>query len=171
VLSFNMAFLGPLSVLLYLQSLSRRGILIKDGRVFESVRKIDILVFDKTGTLTLEQPILSRIHTQDGFDRDAVLGFAAAAEYRQPHPIARAILAAAKEAGLDLPTPEAGDYEVGYGIKVPLDGRVIRVGSAGFMVREDIELPPDAYQAHAKAEQLGHSLVYVGVDDALAGIL
>jgi cation transport ATPase len=84
-LGTNMAILGPLSVLNYLQILSRHGILIKEGRVLESLRQVDTVVFDKTGTLTLEQPTVGKIHSLGAYDENTVLSYAAAAEYRQPH--------------------------------------------------------------------------------------
>ncbi len=138
-LGANMAVLGPLSVLNYLQILSRRGILIKDGRVLESLRQVDTVVFDKTGTLTLEQPTVGKIHCFGNYDENTLLGYAAAAEYRQPHPIAKAIVDKAASRNLELPNLDEANYEVGYGIKVTIDGQLIRVGSGRFMSREGIE--------------------------------
>lgn len=166
-----MALLGPLSVLSYLQILSRNNILVKDGRVFESLRKVDTVVFDKTGTLTLEQPTVAAIHVFQGFDEKTVLRFAAAAEYRQPHPIAKAILEKAHLEKIDIPEPDAAGYEVGYGIKVTVENVVVRVGSARFLQREEFEIPAavDAIREHAEA--CSHSLIFVGVNDQLAGVL
>jgi Cu2+-exporting ATPase len=162
---------GPMSLMTYLQLLSREQILIKDGRVFESLQNIDTIVFDKTGTLTEEQPTLGAIHTANGFDEHEVLCLAAAAEHRQPHPIARAIIAGAKAAQLDYPQREAANYEVGYGIKVQIAGRLIRVGSARFLQRENIAIPENLDTSQRQAQAASHSLVYVGVDNRLAGIL
>lgn len=71
-----------------------RGILIKDGRALESLQDVDTVVFDKTGTLTLEQPTVSRIFCCNGVSEADILRYAAAAEAKQSHPIARAILQA-----------------------------------------------------------------------------
>ncbi|MEK8021040.1 MAG: heavy metal translocating P-type ATPase [Candidatus Parabeggiatoa sp.] len=167
----NMMALGPLSVLSYLQILARHGILVKDGRILESLRQVDTIVFDKTGTLTLEQPMVGYIHVLGDYDENSVLRFAATAEYRQPHPIAKAILAKAAEAELDIPEPDAANYEVGYGIKVKLDEHTIRVGSARFMQRESIDLPDRIVLIQQQAEEQGYSLIYVSIDHHLAGIL
>jgi len=167
----NMVTLGPLSVLSYLQILSHRGILIKDGRVFESLKQVDTIVFDKTGTLTLEQPTLSNIYVFGDFDAMTVLYYAAAAEYRQPHPVARAILAKAKEENLELPELGEASYKVGYGIKVKIEEKVIRVGSARFMEREDIALPKNITLIEREIEADSHSLVYVSINQQVAGIL
>lgn len=170
-LGLNMIFLGPLSVLTYLQILSRHGVLVKDGRILESLRQVNTIVFDKTGTLTLEQPTVGHIYILGDYDNNTILRYAAAAEYRQSHPIAKAILAKAAEAELDIPEPDAASYEVGYGIKVKLDVHIVRVGSARFMQSESIALPDSIAPIQQQAEQQGYSLIYVSVDHSLAGIL
>ncbi len=163
--------MGSMTVMVYLQLLARQHILVKDGRVFESLRKIDTLVFDKTGTLTQEQPSIGQLHVLNDFTEQEVLRLAAAAEYRQPHPIARAIVAHARTRNIDLPTLEEASYEVGFGIKVILKGRTIRVGSARFLQHENMTFPAAVAAIQRRAEADSHSLVYVGVDDQLAGIL
>lgn len=162
---------GSMSVMTYLQILAQQQILIKDGRVFESLQSVDTVIFDKTGTLTQEEPTLGKLHATNDFTEREVLRLAAAAEFRQPHPIARAILARAEEEGLDLPILEESSYEVGYGIKVTIEGRMIRVGSSRFLQREGIELPKSIMPIQQQAETVSHSLIYVGIDDQLAGIL
>ena len=170
-LGSSMIILGPITVLNYLQIFSRRGILIKDGRILESLHKVDTVVFDKTGTLTLEQPEVGKIHCFGEWDEETVLLCAAAAEQRQTHPIAKAILE--KAAALDLQTPDLEDarYEVGYGIKVTVDGRVIQVGSARFMEHEGVELSAAAQTIQQEGESEGFSLIYVGINGQLGGIL
>lgn len=162
---------GPMAVLTYLQLLARHNILIKDGRVFESLRQVDTIVFDKTGTLTEEQPTLGRIHGLNSFSQREVLTLAAIAEARQTHPIARAIIAHAEAEQLQRPLPEEASYEVGYGIKVRIDGQWVRVGSARFLQHEGILFPPEVNTIQQQAEANSYSLVYVGVDRQLAGIL
>lgn len=169
-LGSSMAFLGPMSVLSYLQILSRNSILVKDGRVFESLREVDTIVFDKTGTLTLEQPTLGKIYPFGEYSETAVLRYAAAAEYRQSHPIAKAILAKAKQAHLEVPEMDNASYETGYGIKVTVERLLVRVGSARFLQREGVDLP-DTQQIEKQAESDGYSLIYVSINQQLAGIL
>ncbi|ETX03408.1 MAG: hypothetical protein ETSY1_00160 [Candidatus Entotheonella factor] len=167
----DMALWGILSVLNYLQILSRRGILVKDGRVLESIQQIDTVIFDKTGTLTLEQPIVGRIDALNGFNETSILRYAAAAEYRQSHPIAKALIARAEAEGLDLPELDEARYEVGYGIKVSLDHTLIRVGSLRFIEREGIALPEAVQGIRSEADEQGFSLVAVAVDDRLGGLI
>jgi heavy metal translocating P-type ATPase len=168
----TMSAFGPLSVLSYLQILSRHGILVKDGRIFETLRQVDTVVFDKTGTLTLEEPTVGRIHAGEGFTEHAVLRAAATAEYRQPHPIARAILAAATARGLELPDLAQASYEVGYGIAVQVAGEaLIRVGSRRFLEGAGLVIPATLESLAQQAEAAGHSLVYVGLGERLAGAI
>lgn len=168
---YNMKLLGPLSVLNYLQLTALDGILIKDGRALEQIRNVDTVVFDKTGTLTLEQPHVGAIHPCNGYAGETVLICAAAAEHRQTHPIARAILQAAEEQALTVPSVSDASYQVGYGIKVVLDGKLVRVGSNRFMQMEEIAVPSTIQALAHEAQAQGHSLVYVAVDDQLAGAI
>jgi Cu2+-exporting ATPase len=168
-IGYNMRLIAPLSVLNFLQIMADSGILIKDGRSLETLHHVDTIVFDKTGTLTLEQPHVHHIYTWNGYDEDALLTRAAAAEYRQIHPIARAILQAANERGLHVPRIEDARYEVGYGIKVRLENQVVRVGSDRFMQLEGIPVSSTIHDLQTHCNAAGHSLVLVAVDDHLAG--
>lgn len=170
-LGANMVVLGPLTVLNYLHILSRRGILVKDGRVFESLRRVDTVVFDKTGTLTLEQPELARIHTLGEHDEEAILRFAAAAEQRQTHPVARAILDKAAALALAVPAVQEASYQVGFGIEVKADDHLVQVGSARFMAHLGLPIPASAAPLRAQAEAEGCSPVYVAIDRQVAGML
>jgi len=167
----SMRLLGPISVLSFLQLTARRGILIKDGRALEQISKIDTLVFDKTGTLTLKQPAVGEIHPLGGHTGDSVLAYAAAAEFRQTHPIAKAILQAAQARGLEPPPISEAAYDIGYGIKVAIAGQAIRVGSDRFMAQEGIAVPPPVEAVADQARAQGHTLVYVAIDGALGGVI
>jgi Cu2+-exporting ATPase len=168
---YDMKQYGPISVLNFLHIMAKNGILIKDGRSLEMLQQVDTLVFDKTGTLTMEQPQLSYLHPLQPFDEDTLLTYAATAEYRQTHPIARAILAAAKQRGLDIPNIEEAAYQVGYGIEVRTDAAVIQAGSARFMRQKGIHLPNDIQQLKTRCDTDCHTLVYIAVDNTLAGVL
>ncbi|MCP4108051.1 MAG: heavy metal translocating P-type ATPase [Desulfobacteraceae bacterium] len=166
---YNMRVVSPLNTLNWINLLSRNNILIKDGRALERLPKVDTVIFDKTGTLTLEQPCVSRIYSCNGFSEETLLIYAAAAEYRQTHPIAKAILAAAEERKLNLPDIEDNFYEVGYGIRGILNDQMVRVGSERFMEMEDIAIPDDIRAIRETSAKEGNSLVMVAVDDKIAG--
>ena len=168
---YDMKLYGPISVLNFLHLMAKNGILIKDGRSLETLQKLDTVVFDKTGTLTDEQPKLGQVYVFDSYDEETLLGYAAAAEYRQSHPIAKAILSAAEQCNLVLPSIEDATYQVGYGIQVMLNGKLIQVGSIRFMKQQGIVLPAKLSALRSRAHAAGSSLVYVAVDDHLAGVL
>lgn len=168
---YNLRILSPLSMLNFLHIASHNGILIKDGRSFEQLGQIDTVVFDKTGTLTLEQPHVAQVHILGDLSADDVLRYAAAAEERQTHPIAKAILAAAHERALDMPTIDTASYELGYGLKVAIDNHMVHVGSDRFMTLEQIELSPTAYELQHACHAQGYSLVMVAVNYTLVGAI
>ena len=170
-IGLNIKLTAPIAMLNFLQVAANNGILIKDGRSLELLREVDTVVFDKTGTLTLDQPQIARIHTCGDIDEDAVLVYAAAAEHRQTHPLARAILDEASGRDLTLPDVDEAQYEMGYGLSVRLDGHVVRVGSGRYMALEDIELPESIREVGERTQQEGHSLVMVAVDGTLVGAI
>lgn len=168
---YDMKLYGPISVLNFLHIMAKNGILIKDGRSLETLQQLDTVVFDKTGTLTVDLPKLGQIYPLASYDEETLLTYAAAAEHRQSHPIAKAILNAAQQRGLALPSIEEAAYQVGYGIQVTLNEKLIQVGSVRFMKQKGIHLPAELSVIQSEALASGSSLVYVAVDDHLAGVL
>ncbi len=166
-----MFIFGPMSMLNYLHLFSRRKILIKDGRSLEQLSDIDTIVFDKTGTLTQEIPQVSQIFCCADLSQDELLTYAVAAEYRQSHPIAKALLQAADMRQLEIPQIDDTHYEIGYGVKVNLNERVIRVGSKRFMTTCGITIPPEIKKEQARCNKEGYSLVYVAIDEQLGGAI
>lgn len=167
----NIRMTSPIAVLNYLNIASRQGILIKDGRSLELLSDVDMVVFDKTGTLTLEQPHVTQCYPCNGLAETKLLAYAAAAEHRQTHPIAKAIVEAAAARAIPLPTIDDAKYEVGYGIKVAIGEVIIRVGSDRFMQVEGILIPDEISTRQAQAHALGHSLVMVAVGEQLGGAI
>ena len=168
---YRMLYFAPISMLSFLHVASQKGILIKDGRSLEQFHKINTVVFDKTGTLTEEQPFVSRIHTCSDLSEQAVLQLAAAAEIKQTHPIALAILQAAKEWNVQLPTIDDAHYEIGYGIRVQIDGQLIHVGSTRFMQMEGITIPAAIETIEKESHLQGHSVVMIASQRELVGAI
>lgn len=167
-----MKVFSPLEMLNFLQRGAKNGILIKDGRSLETLGKVDTVVFDKTGTLTLTMPEVKKVHGFGaGLSHDEVLSHAAAAEYKQSHPIAQAILEEASRRNLPLWPIEDARYEIGYGIQANIGGRLTRVGSARYMRMQGISIPPEASADLADAQASGASVVYVAVGDQAAGAI
>ncbi|MDM8561157.1 heavy metal translocating P-type ATPase [Candidatus Parabeggiatoa sp. HSG14] len=167
----NVRITSPISVLNFLKIASEQSILIKDGRALELLSKVDTVVFDKTGTLTQEQPHVGKIYTLQERKENELLRYAAAAEYKQAHPIAKAIIQAANERELNLPDIDNAKYDVGYGIKVNIENQLIQVGSIRFMEMENIAIPYEIKQIISDCHDSGHSLVMIAIDNQLAGAI
>jgi Cu2+-exporting ATPase len=164
----------PLRLLTLLNGLgtgAERGILIKDGRALDRLTTIDTVVFDKTGTLTLARQQVVRIHCCGADTEAEILAFAASAEQRQSHPIAQAILVAAEERQLTLPPLDEAHVELGFGLKAQIQDQQVRVGSERFLAMEHLVPPPELLAAQAAAHAEGHALVFVAVEEAVAGAI
>jgi heavy metal translocating P-type ATPase len=167
----DIRILAPITTLNFLRIAAEKGILVKDGRALEKLSQVDTIVFDKTGTLTQEQPHVGHIYVFNGYQENQVLSYAATAEYKQTHPIAKAILEAAKQRDLNLTQVDNASYEMGYGIKVYVGEDVICVGSLRFMNMENVQLSDEIQEILQQAKELGHSLVLVGVNGRLTGAI
>jgi cation-transporting P-type ATPase J len=148
----------------------RNGVLVKSAVVMEQLGSITAVAFDKTGTLTQGTPRLSDIQALDEsrYNTDTVLTLAAAAEHPSEHPLAQAIVAAASDRRLHLPTVEEFDSAPGRGVRATIDGHKIEVGSPQHLL-PDADGPVAA--AVAEWEAAGKTVVIVLVDNVAAGIL
>jgi len=119
----------PVTIVSALAGAARRGVLIKGGAYLERASTITTVVFDKTGTLTEGRPVVTDIVSLDGRDEAGMLRLAAAVEQHSEHPLAQAVLAAARERGLAL--PEVRDFEAlsGRGARALVDGQVVVLGN------------------------------------------
>ncbi len=162
---------GSLGTLNHISLASYQGILIKDGRAIEFLKQVDTVIFDKTGTLTTEQPAVGQVITCSNYPAEEILKYAAAAECKLNHPVAKAIVKQAMAMNLILPEIEDSKYQMGFGVSVQVDHLVIKVGSSRFMKQEDIPLPDSIKQAQTDAHREGHSLVLVAINDQVSGAI
>jgi Cu2+-exporting ATPase len=107
---------------------ARNGLLVKDRLALERARELDTVIFDKTGTLTRGEPVVASVVGADGHDEAEVLRLAASVERDSEHPLARAIVRAAAERGLELVAPNDFEATPGLGASTTLDGRAVVVG-------------------------------------------
>ncbi|MFB7110962.1 heavy metal translocating P-type ATPase [Streptomyces sp. NPDC056291] len=152
----------------------RHGVLVKSAVTMERLGQVDAVALDKTGTLTEGSPRVTdaRPLTGSGLDENEVLTLAAAAEHPSEHPLARAVVDAARERGLDLPVAEDFDSTPGIGVTASVSGRVVAVGSPARLLDES----SDAYSARAaviarELEDSGRTAVLVTVDGTPVGLL
>lgn len=155
----------------YFSILSNNRILVKDGRALDVLADVDTVVFDKTGTLTIAQPLLHEVHVCGDVGEDDILRMAAAAEDRQSHPVALAIIRAAQDRGLDIPEVDHVEYELGFGLYVTIGHDKLHVGSRRFIDREGIGVPHHIDHMQDMAHQDGHSVIMVALNGKLIGAL
>nr|WP_255721630.1 heavy metal translocating P-type ATPase [Lichenibacterium sp. 6Y81] len=160
----------PMSVTVGMGRGARAGVLIRDAEALERLEKVDTVVLDKTGTLTTGAPVVSGIAAADGVSEDEVLRLAAAAERASEHPLARAIVDAAAERGLDGPAAEGFEAPAGRGVAARVAGRAVVVGSERFLAERGVEVRDLAAAAEAFRAR-GATAVLVAVDGRLAGAL
>ena len=125
----------PLVVSIATERAARGGVLIKDRLALESMRQVDTVLFDKTGTLTKGDPTVTAIEPVGGLTADEVLALAASAESPSEHPLARAIVGAAQQRGLELTEPTDFSSSPAVGVQATVQGRRIRVGGP-YMLEE-----------------------------------
>lgn len=164
-------FVAPVTTLKHISEAARQGILVKDGRALEHLCEVDTVLFDKTGTLTTDQPEVKRVVGRNKHTEKEILTYAATAEQKLAHPIARAILTKAKEEAIELREFQKSDYRLGYGISVVIDERLIRVGSIRFLQQEGVKIPQEVIKAQEQSHALGNTFVLVGIDLHVAGFL
>ncbi len=150
----------------------RNGVLVKSAVVMEQLGSITAVAFDKTGTLTQGAPQLTDVETVDGtrYETDAILIWAAAAEHPSGHPLARAIVAAAADRGLRLPTAHDFDSAPGRGVRATIDGHSVEVGSPRHLL-PDAGTSAPLSAAVADLEAAGKTVVIVAADGVPAGLL
>jgi len=147
------------------------GLLIKGPEVLESTRRVDTVVLDKTGTVTTGRMALVDVVPAAGEERAEVLRLAGALEDASEHPVARAVAAAAREAGA-LASVEGFANRAGLGVEGVVDGHAVVVGRPALLEAEwATALPPQLAGALAAAEDQGRTAVAVGWDGVARGLL
>ncbi len=148
------------------------GILIKGAKTIEALASADTFVFDKTGTLTSGNLAVAEVYSFDKtLSEGRLLDLTASAEEHYFHPVAEAIVRAAKEKGFRHIHHEEVEFVVAHGVKTLIGGKEIVIGSRHFLEDDEkIDFAPHA-NAIAKAQNSGHALLYVGYAGKLAGII
>jgi P-type Cu+ transporter len=165
-----MGLATPTSIMVGTGRAAELGVLFRKGEALQTLRGARTIALDKTGTLTEGRPALTDISPAAGFDEAEVLGLVAAAESRSEHPVAEAIVAAARARGLDLPAPAGFEADPGFGIRAEVDGRRVEVGADRLMRRLGLDVAPFADEA-ARLGDEGKTPLYAAIDGRLAAIV
>ncbi|MBA2691398.1 MAG: copper-translocating P-type ATPase [Rubrobacter sp.] len=160
----------PLVIALSTGISARNGILVKDRLALERTRSIDTVLFDKTGTLTKGEPALTNVAAADGMDEDTLLAIAGAVEADSEHPLARAIVAAAKERG-EVRGATGFRSLTGRGVEAVVDGAKVAVGGPSLLRERGIEDSEELRDAVEKWKARGAAALHVVRGGAAIGAL
>jgi Cu+-exporting ATPase len=160
----------PMSIMVGVGRGAQAGVLIKNAEALERMEKVDTLVVDKTGTLTEGKPKVVAVVAAEGTDEATVLKFAASVEVASEHPLAAAIVAAAKERDIPLSRVMGFDSPTGKGAIGMVDRKRVALGNAPFLS----ELGVDTASLASEAERLrreGATSIFVAIDGKVAGAI
>ncbi|MFD6376475.1 heavy metal translocating P-type ATPase [Streptomyces albidoflavus] len=147
------------------------GILIRGPEVLENTRRVDTVVLDKTGTLTTGRMELTEVLPADGTGETELLRLAGALEHASEHPVARAVASAAEERHGPLPPVSGFASTSGLGVRGTVEGRQVAAGRPRLLAEAGMALPEELERALAAAEARGRTVVAVGWDGAVRGLL
>ncbi len=165
-----MGLATPTSIMVGTGRGAELGILFRQGDALQALRDVAIVALDKTGTLTRGKPELTDIEPATGFEANAVLRLIASAENRSEHPLALAIVAAAKERGLALAEPADFASDAGRGVTATVEGRKVAIGGHRLLEQAGIDVSAVAGRAQALAEA-GKTPLYAAIDGRLAAVV
>ena len=161
----------PMSIMVGVGRAAGMGILVKNAGAIELAEKVTHLVTDKTGTLTAGKPRVTDVIPASGYESDALLRLAASIESPSEHPLARAVVDAAKESNIELfPVTDFESITAG-GVTGIVDGKAVRIGKSSFLSEHGIAIVGDWEQRAKALREKARTVVWVGIGTELAGIL
>ncbi|WP_419342131.1 copper-transporting P-type ATPase [Achromobacter sp. PD1] len=160
----------PMSVMVATGRGAAQGVLFRDAGAIEKMREVDTLIVDKTGTLTEGKPAFDTAVAAPGYTPDEVLRLAASLDQGSEHPLADAIVSAARAQGLTLAKAEDFDSGSGIGVRGMVEGKRLALGNTALMEQEGVQV--DALRADGeRLRGEGASIMHLAVDGQFAGIL
>ena len=160
----------PLVISLSTAMAARNGILVKDRLALERTRTIDVVLFDKTGTLTKGEHVVTGVAAANGLDEDEVLRLGGGVESDSEHPLAKAIVAAAKERG-EVGIATGFRALTGRGVEATIDEVRYAVGGPALLRERDLTVPDELHQPVEEWRQRGASVLYLVRADENVGAL
>jgi Cu+-exporting ATPase len=165
-----MGLATPTSIMVGTGRAADLGVLFRKGEALQALAGVDVVALDKTGTVTEGRPEMAALIPAEGVDRAEALGLVAAVEALSEHPIAAAVVRAARAEGVTLPEAESFETETGRGVRARVDGREVAVGSARHMREMGLDLAAFADEDARRAGR-GESVLYAAVDGAPAALI
>ncbi len=164
-----LALATPTAITVGVGRAARGGVLFRNAAVLEAAARVDTVVFDKTGTLTEGRPTVTDIVPAPGVSDAEVLQLAASADAQSEHPLAIAVVAAARQRGLVPERPSEFEAVPGHGVRASLDGRTVLVGNGKLLERHGIAVDLDA--AAERLRGAAKTALYVAADGRLLGLV
>ena len=150
---------------------AERGILIKSGKALEIAQRVNLIIFDKTGTLTEGEPVVTDIlEVVFKFHQSEILRLAASVEKYSEHPLAGAILAEAKEKGIQLAEAENFEALAGQGVRADIEGHQVLFGTRQLMVENKINILP-IEEKMAVWENQGKTVMILALENSIIGLI
>jgi Cu+-exporting ATPase len=165
-----MGLATPTSIMVGTGRAAELGVLFRKGEALQALRDVEVVALDKTGTLTEGRPTLTNLAVVPGEQEEWVLALVAAVEAQSEHPVAQAIVAAARTRGLILAEAAAFEAVPGFGATALVDGQRVSVGADRYMARLGLDVVPFAATAAALADR-GCTPLYAAVDGRLVAAL
>ncbi|MND27868.1 Copper-transporting P-type ATPase [compost metagenome] len=165
-----MGLATPTSIMVGTGRAAELGVLFRRGDALQTLRDASVIAVDKTGTLTQGKPALAHFAVVDGVDKDEALALVAAVEARSEHPIADAIVTAAKEKGLKLADVSAFESVPGFGLKASVAGHEVAIGADRYMAKLGFDVAVFADDASRLGDE-GQTPLYAAIDGKLAAII
>ncbi|WP_424949330.1 heavy metal translocating P-type ATPase [Deinococcus sp.] len=165
-----MGLATPVSVMVGSGKAAELGMLFRNGAALEGLQAVQVVALDKTGTLTQGRPALTDLVPMPGFEKGQVLSLVASAEQQSEHPVARAIVEAARREGLHLDQTQYFEAVPGFGLAATIDGRLLNIGADRYMAQLGLKVEPFGTQAIQMGDE-GKSPVYAAIDGRLAAII
>ena len=160
----------PMSIMVATGKAASQGVLFRDAAAIENFRKVDTLIVDKTGTLTEGKPRFDHTVASQGFTEDEVLRLAASLDQGSEHPLADAIVKAARERGLALDKAEGFESGSGVGVRGSVGGKQVALGNTALMGQLGVAVDLLTAQAESLRAE-GASVMFLAVDGKAAGLL
>jgi Cd2+/Zn2+-exporting ATPase len=155
----------PLVTISAIARAAREGILVKGGLFLEELAKVTTIVFDKTGTLTVGKPVVNKVEIIDQqFDERQLIEFAATADRRSSHPLAKAILNYAEKIGVSFGEPDQFEVLKGKGIKAVIHGKSLLLGNKTLLNDHNVTTT-------VKSSNLTDTAIYVAIENKLSGVI
>jgi Cd2+/Zn2+-exporting ATPase len=161
----------PASILSAIANGARRGVLFKGGVHLEQTAALKVVAFDKTGTLTSGEPSVTAVIPLGDTGEEQLLSLAAACESRSEHPLARAVVTAARKRGLQIPPSSRFQSVPGQGVEARVNGQSTWIGNERMFHERRVAIPEEILQQVRDMEDKGQTVMLVYVDGAWLGLL